>query len=87
MYKHSLPAEQIVHANFDEICKQPLSVIQRIYQKAGRTLGESAIQGCQDYDQRRPAKYWGSYDYSLEEFNLTAEEINRRFSDYRALFC
>ena len=85
--RDSLPMDQIVNATFDDICNNPLSVIEEVYKKSGRELTDDVIESCLSYEKRRPDKYWGSYKYSLEEFGITEEEVNERFKNYRALFC
>lgn len=84
--RDTLPLDQIVNATFEEICADPIAVIGRVYEKAGRELTEDAIAGCRDYDNRRPANHWGAYDYTLEEYGLEAGEIRQRFAEYLKLF-
>jgi hypothetical protein len=84
--RDKLPLDQIVDAKFEEICDDPLAVIKRIYQKAGRELTPEAIAGCTEYDSRRPANHWGEYSYTLEEYGLDAKEIRTRFAEYLKLF-
>lgn len=84
--RDSLPLDQIVNATFEEICEDPLAVIGRVYDKAGRELTPEAIAGCRDYDSRRPANHWGAYSYTLEEYGLEEGEIRERFAEYLKLF-
>lgn len=84
--RDKLPLDQIVDAKFEEICDDPLAVIKRIYQKAGRDLTPEAVAGCKEYDSRRPANHWGEYSYTVEEYGLDAQTIRARFAEYLKLF-
>ena len=85
--RDKLPHDQIVHATFEDICNNPLAVVEKVFAKAGRKLTPEAIASCSEYNERRPAHHWGAYEYTLQEFGLNEAEINERFKDYRALFC
>jgi hypothetical protein len=81
-----LPLDRIVNANFSEICDDPVAVIQRIYEKAGRKMTPEAIDGCKNYNESRPAHHWGEYSYTLEEYGLSEDAIKARFSEYLKIF-
>lgn len=84
--RDTLPHEQIVNTHFDEVCNDPISVISKVYEKAGRELTPEAIAGCKEYDESRPANHWGAYGYTQEEFGLSPEAIDKRFAEYLKLF-
>lgn len=84
--RDTIPLDQVVDVTFKDICDDPISVVKKVYEKAGRRVTESVIAGCEDYNQRRPSHYWGEYSYTLEEYGLDADEIRARFSDYLRLF-
>lgn len=84
--RDSLPLDRIVNANFSEICDDPVAVIQRVYDKAGRKMTSQAIEGCKNYNESRPAHHWGKYSYTLEEYGLSESAIKARFSEYLKIF-
>lgn len=84
--RDSLPLDRIVNANFSEICDDPVAVIERIYEKAGRKMTPGAIEGCKNYNESRPAHHWGKYSYTLEEYGLSEDAIKARFSEYLKIF-
>ncbi|MCK9284199.1 MAG: sulfotransferase [Rhodocyclaceae bacterium] len=84
--RESLPASRIMDVQFEEIMKDDVGVIRRIYQRAGRTLTPEAIAAFKDYDARRPDKHWGQYEYTAEQYGLNDAIIDERFEEYRKRF-
>ena len=62
------------------------TVIRQVYARAGRELTPVATKAFADYEARRPQSHFGSYDYSMEHFGLSAEKIHQRFAAYMGRF-
>jgi len=84
--RKSLPKDRIIDVQFEDTVGNVVSVIERIYKKAGRQLRPEAVAAFGDYESRRPDKHWGSYSYSADHYGLSLTEIDARFTEYRQLF-
>lgn len=78
--------DRIVDVEFDDIRKDPVSVVRKVYERAGRKVTPEAVAAFKDYDARRPEKHWGAYEYTTEEFQLSEAAIDKRFEEYRKRF-
>ncbi|MCG8591427.1 MAG: sulfotransferase [Proteobacteria bacterium] len=75
---------QIVDVQYDDICADPMAVVERIYARAGRELGAPARAAMLRFLKRHPKNRHGEHVYSLERFELDREREAERFAGYRA---
>lgn len=78
-----LPADRIMDVQFDDIRRDIVAVIRRVYDRAGRVLTAEAIAAFKAYDARRPEHHWGTYEYSHARYGYTPEQIDAHFAAYR----
>ena len=75
-------ANRILDVSFSKLCKNPKSVIKEIYDHFGYEFTPEYEQKIEEYIETHPRGQYGSVSYSLEEFNLSKETINNKFSTY-----
>lgn len=84
--RETLRADRIMDVQFEEVVGDIVSVIRRIYDRAGRKLTPEAITAFQAKDRGQPEHHWGKYTYSAADYGYTKELLNRRFAKYRQRF-
>lgn len=84
--RESLPADRILDIDYLDIVKDVNSVIEKVYAKADRTLTAESLAAFNNYEGRRPKGYWGTYEYTPEQFGLSLDDIDARFATYRQQF-
>uniref|UniRef100_UPI0025F071FB sulfotransferase family protein n=1 Tax=Nevskia sp. TaxID=1929292 RepID=UPI0025F071FB len=80
------PKDAVLDLRFDEIRKDVVGVVERIYAKAGRPLTPEAIAAFREHERSRPEHHFGSYDYNAESHGLSLAAIDDRFSEYCKTF-
>jgi len=81
-----LPPDRILDLRFDEIRKDVVGVIRRIYARAGRELTLEAVEAFRSYEKNRPEHHFGNYEYNAEQHGLSLAGIDARFAEYRHAF-
>lgn len=77
-------AKQFLDVRFQDTVKQPMAVVQRIYEFIGWKLtpdAESAMRAWLAHDEK---SHQGGHDYSAEQFGLSDEQLKRDFAAYRS---
>lgn len=78
-------AAHFLDVQFRETVEAPMAVVRRIYDFIGWPLAadtEAAMRAWLDEDARAHAAV--AHDYSPQQFGLSADQLQRDFSDYRA---
>jgi len=77
-----LASKRICDVEFDEISRDPIAAVRRIYEHFGWSLSEQAEQRMRilvaSHAQRKP----GNHRYHLSQFGFTAEEVLSEFEPY-----
>ena len=71
---------------FSDLARDPLSVVQGIYEHFNRELSDEARQAMLHFIAKNPKDRNGVHHYSLEEFGLNREEERCRFKFYTDYF-
>jgi len=78
-------AQKFFDLKYSDLTRQPIATIQRIYEHFGYEFSEEYRQRLEEYvnvgDRAKRTKY-PTVPYTLEELNLTEDEINEKFHDY-----
>jgi hypothetical protein len=72
--------------SYYDLVTEPIAEIERIYDFAGLTLSDAARQAMTAARKRNPQRKYGRHRYSLADFGLSEEDIERAFGGYRARF-
>lgn len=78
--------ERFFDVSYLDLVKQPFATVQRIYDRFGYEMTPDALSQMQAWLAASPQHKHGVHRYTLEEFGLTAEQVNTRFSRYRDSF-
>jgi len=82
----SLPAGQILDIAYPRLLAQPMDVLSEIAEFADAPLTRRDEQRVSTYLANNPQNKHGVHHYSLEQFKLTPDDIERHFAGYRAAF-
>ena len=72
----------IVDARYGDVRENPMSIVERVYERAGRKITEPAYQSMAAWHSNNEQHRFGKHEYSLDEFGLSETMINERFGDY-----
>jgi Sulfotransferase family len=81
-----LPADRILDIAYPRLLAQPMDVLAEIVEFADIPLTRRDEERMSTYLADNPQNKHGVHHYSLEQFGLTPEDIERHFADYRAAF-
>ena len=77
--------EPFVSVSYHELIEDPMSQLQRIYEKAAVPFDENARTLAQDVVVASPKNRFGRHRYQAESFGLSDEGIEERLKFYRVL--
>jgi hypothetical protein len=81
-----LGEDHFVDVAYTDVFERPLQTAQRLYERLGMTWSP-AVEGHLSRWLERQGRWRGRpHRYSLDAFGLRREEVDERFSDYRARF-
>jgi hypothetical protein len=72
--------------SFQEVARDPLAAVRRIYRHFGFELGPEAERRMREWQAANPQGKHGGHAYSAERFGLSEDEIDERFAAYREHF-
>ncbi|CAF1213647.1 unnamed protein product [Didymodactylos carnosus] len=78
--------KRILHVKYQDLMKNPIDVVHRIYEHFGYRLTLDFDQKMERWLIDNPQGAQGRNDYNLEQFGLDAEEIDKRYEKYSKLF-
>jgi len=76
------PSEKFVDYNHKEFIATPVAVVQRIFSAFHFPLPDASLQALKTHIEQHPQHKHGKHDYKLEDFGLTAQDIQQRFKFY-----
>jgi len=77
---------RILDVHYGDLVRDPVAVIRQIYEYFGYSFDAQFEARIVKWLDENPKGKHGTHRYSLEDFGLTSEEVDRRFSDYRTRF-
>jgi hypothetical protein len=80
----SIEAERVVHLNYDELTRDPVSQIRSVYERFGlpfSAVHEDAMHAWMS-DQRHRSDRYGRFTYSVDALGIPEAEIRGAFTDY-----
>jgi len=75
-------AEQFFDVQFEDVAKDPIAVIERIYGHFAIPFHDATRQKMEAYVAANPRGRYGAHRYSLEDFGLDRATLRPQFSDY-----
>ena len=77
---------RVFDVRYKDLVNDPTGVVKEIYAHYGLEYTPELSDSLERYMQENPQHKHGEHKYSLEDFGLSAEDIQRRFGDYAAEF-
>ena len=74
--------ERFVDVRYQELLRDPMAIVRRIYDRFGMTLSVEAEARMQRFLARHPKDRHGAHRYSLSAFGLDARDLRPRFKSY-----
>jgi len=75
-------APDIIDIGYGELTTAPMAAIEKIYRRIGRPLSERARSNAARWEASNQQHKFGAHRYSLADFYLSNELVDRRFGDY-----
>lgn len=79
----SLPAERFLDVRFEDTVADPLGVVERVYAFAGMTFPAHVRAAMQAWLAQNGREKRAPHDYTLAQFGLSVEQLQRDFARYR----
>jgi hypothetical protein len=76
------PAGQFLDVNFEAIEREPLGIVERVYDFLGWPLTNAAREAMQSFLDANPKNKHGVHSYTLEQFGLSRTVEAARFRSY-----
>lgn len=80
------PSAQFVDVSYRALITEPEATVAQLYAECGYSLSDAAIEAMRAWRAGNPQHKHGKHRYTLEQFGLTAEQVNAEFAHYTARF-
>jgi len=84
--RQKLGPDRFIDVGFSELMRDPIGIVQRIYDRAGMKLTVAAENEMRGWHSANPQHKRGVHRYSLEEFGLSTEQVHTRLKTYYEAF-
>lgn len=81
--RDSLPADRFLDVRFSDTVSRPMEVLEHIYNFLQLELTEAAREAISRYRDANRREQRASHEYTLSQFGLSTEQIQRDFAPYR----
>jgi hypothetical protein len=81
-FRAAHPRHPIVDVRYDDLVKDPVGTVARIYMATGETLTAEASTAMSAYLAAHPKGQLGEHRYDVGDFGVHHDEIRERFSEY-----
>ena len=76
----SVPRDQIVHVEYDDLVRDPAAMAMSIYERLGYSTDAALKARMTQWLTDHPSDKHGKHNYALEDFGLTPEIIRQRLA-------
>jgi hypothetical protein len=84
--RSTLPANAIFDCYYSDLLYDPIGLIRRIWAHAGVSIDYDDERRLRSYLASHPQGQFGQHAYRMEDFGVSASEIEHRFADYVSEF-
>jgi hypothetical protein len=81
-----LGPERVVDVQYDDTVGDPVGTVRRVYEHFGLERTAAVDEGVRAYLDENPRDKHGAHRYTLEEFGLDRDEVDKAFASYRKRF-
>jgi len=78
--------EGFIDVSYYDLIKDPVPEVERIYRAAGEELSATAREAMQASRKVNKQHKYGRHKYSLADFGMSEDDVERRIATYRARF-
>lgn len=79
-------ASRFYDVQYTDLVRDPIATVRRLYLHFGAQLSEAAESRMRSFLARHPKDKHGRHRYSLEQFGLDSDEVQRQYASYRERF-
>jgi hypothetical protein len=80
--REQIAPERVIDVLYRDVVEDPIEVARRIYERFGRSLSDEAEARMRRWLTEHPRHRHGVHRYTLEEFGLEREQVERACADY-----
>lgn len=84
--RNEADASRFVDVAYTNLTQSPTEEGARVLEETGIAMSQSIKDGMQDWIEANRREHRAAHKYTLEDFGLTASDIENRFSGYRAKY-
>jgi hypothetical protein len=84
--RDALPVDRTIDVHFDEFMADDLAMVARVYELAGQTLDQRALNSMTSFMTAHPRGRYGTVTYDLSQFGLDGSERRRALAFYTERF-
>ena len=85
--KNGLPIDNIfIDYSYTDVVKYPMGTMQQLYTKLGMTFRPDVKRSMQTWLENNRQDKYGRHVYSLEQFGLTEDDVNKEWAEYQEHF-
>ena len=74
--------DQIIDLKFDDFIQDQMGVVEQIYQRFSWNLSDASRESMRNFLITNPPGKHGTHEYTLEQFGLNEEKIEKQFKSY-----
>jgi hypothetical protein len=82
----STSPQSFLDVSYYDLIDDPMTQVERIYSAAGLELTDTIRARMHAHQQSHTQNKHGSHRYTLEEFGLSADEVDAAYANYREYF-
>jgi Fe-S cluster assembly scaffold protein SufB len=85
-YWNQYGEEKFMHVSYYHMLQHAEEEMRKIYAFSGLAADEKVLAGMQAVNEENKQHKYGVHRYDLKDFNVSVEEIDEAFADYRKKF-
>jgi len=85
-FANSIQGQKVFHVDYRNLVKEPENVVHQIYENTGIPFSDHDLETVKQYVLSNKQHKHGRNSYSLEQFELSPQQIMDTFKDYRERF-
>lgn len=84
--RDKLPADRFIDVRFEDTVSKPHDVVRSVLEQVGVPASPAVDKSIAEWLEENAREKRAAHKYTLEEFGLSAEQLNKDFAHYRSRF-